>query len=58
MARVPWTNLSTLWFAFYNLIHLPRAEQTEMVGKIAWRPRPSGYLLANFSEGKAEAVVI
>ncbi|KAI4870392.1 S-adenosyl-L-methionine-dependent methyltransferase [Hypoxylon rubiginosum] len=44
--------------AFYSLIHLPRAEQTEMIGKIARWLKPGGYLLANFAEGEAEAVVM
>ncbi|XXG98774.1 hypothetical protein Hte_005104 [Hypoxylon texense] len=44
--------------AFYSLIHLPRAEQTEVIGKIARWLKPEGYLLANFAEGEAEAVVM
>ncbi|KAI1760515.1 methyltransferase domain-containing protein [Hypoxylon sp. FL1150] len=43
--------------AFYSVIHLPREEQTEMVGKIARWLRPGGYFLANFARGEAESIV-
>ncbi|KAF3062109.1 Sterol 24-C-methyltransferase erg-4 [Daldinia childiae] len=45
-------------FAFYSLIHLPRTEQTEMVGKIARWLKPGGYLVANFFDSDKEAVVM
>ncbi|KAI6087141.1 methyltransferase domain-containing protein [Hypoxylon rubiginosum] len=44
--------------AFYSIIHLPREEQTEMIGKIARWLKPGGYFLANFSQGEAESVVM
>ncbi|KAI1800097.1 S-adenosyl-L-methionine-dependent methyltransferase [Daldinia bambusicola] len=43
--------------AFYSLIHLPRAEQTDMIGKIARWLKPGGYLVANFAEREGEAIV-
>ncbi|KAI2620719.1 S-adenosyl-L-methionine-dependent methyltransferase [Hypomontagnella submonticulosa] len=45
-------------FAFYSLIHLPRVEQTEMIGKIVRWLKPGGYLLANFAEGEQEVIVM
>ncbi|CAI6325184.1 unnamed protein product [Periconia digitata] len=35
---------------FYSIIHLPRAEQTELLGRIVKWLKPGGYLLANFSK--------
>ncbi len=43
---------------FYSLIHLPRDEQEELLGRIATWLRPGGYLLANFSEGAMAGVVM
>ncbi|KAI1467550.1 S-adenosyl-L-methionine-dependent methyltransferase [Daldinia caldariorum] len=43
--------------ALYSLIHLPRAEQTDMLGKIARWLKPGGYLVANFAERGEEAIV-
>ena len=40
--------------AFYSIIHLPRAEQTQLVAKIAEWLKPGGYLLANFSAAAME----
>ncbi|KNG44779.1 methyltransferase domain-containing protein [Stemphylium lycopersici] len=40
--------------AFYSIIHLPRAEQTQLVSKIADWLKPGGYLLANFSAAAME----
>jgi SAM-dependent methyltransferase len=34
---------------FYSIIHLPREEQTQLMGKIAEWLKPGGYFLANFS---------
>ncbi|KAI0852871.1 S-adenosyl-L-methionine-dependent methyltransferase [Daldinia vernicosa] len=45
-------------FAFYSLIHLPRTEQTEIIGKIARWLKPGGYLVANFANSDLEAVVM
>ncbi|KAI1479950.1 S-adenosyl-L-methionine-dependent methyltransferase [Daldinia eschscholtzii] len=45
-------------FAFYSLIHLPREEQTEMIGKISRWLKPGGYLVANFAEHDSEAIVM
>ncbi|XDG09726.1 hypothetical protein ABKA04_009341 [Annulohypoxylon sp. FPYF3050] len=45
-------------FAFYSIIHLPRAEQTEMINKIARWLKPGGYFLANFPEKESEAIVV
>ncbi|KAI1375696.1 S-adenosyl-L-methionine-dependent methyltransferase [Hypoxylon crocopeplum] len=44
--------------AFYSVIHLPRTEQTEMIGKIARWLKPGGYLLANFADSAEEAIVM
>jgi ubiquinone/menaquinone biosynthesis C-methylase UbiE len=41
----------------YSLIHLPRAEQAELIAKISKWLKPGGCLLANFSEEVAEGVV-
>ncbi|KAI8962255.1 S-adenosyl-L-methionine-dependent methyltransferase [Daldinia sp. FL1419] len=45
-------------FAFYSLIHLPRTEQTEMIGNIARWLKPGGYFVANFSDRAMEMVVM
>ncbi|KAL9620225.1 MAG: hypothetical protein Q9160_005234 [Pyrenula sp. 1 TL-2023] len=37
----------------YSIIHLPRAEQVEMLGKIAAWLKPGGWLLANFGAEEA-----
>ncbi len=34
---------------FYSIIHLPREEQTKLMGKISKWLKPGGYFLANFS---------
>ena len=34
---------------FYSIVHLPREEQTQLMGKIFEWLRPGGYFLANFS---------
>jgi SAM-dependent methyltransferase len=34
---------------FYSIIHLPREEQSQLMGKIAGWLKPGGYFLANFS---------
>ena len=44
--------------ALYSLIHLPRAEQAAMLGRIGRWLRPGGLLLANFSAGEMEGVVM
>ncbi|KAI2467192.1 S-adenosyl-L-methionine-dependent methyltransferase [Annulohypoxylon bovei var. microspora] len=44
-------------FAYYSLIHLPRVQQTEVIGKIARWLKPGGYLLANFAEDNSEAII-
>jgi SAM-dependent methyltransferase len=43
---------------FYSIIHLPREEQTELLGKIHGWLKPGGYLLANFSNEDMEKVVM
>ncbi|EFX05945.1 stomatin family protein [Grosmannia clavigera kw1407] len=43
---------------FYSLIHLPRDEQTELLGRIARWLRPGGCLLANFAEVAKPAIVM
>ncbi|RYP76350.1 hypothetical protein DL771_001789 [Monosporascus sp. 5C6A] len=42
----------------YSIIHLPRAEQAELLGKIARWLKPGGYLLANFVEEELESFVM
>lgn len=44
--------------AMFSLIHLPRAEQTQMLGQIHGWLRPGAYMLANFSEEEAETIVM
>jgi ubiquinone/menaquinone biosynthesis C-methylase UbiE len=60
-------DMTTLTFAeqsfdavvgMYSLIHLPRAEQGELVVKIAQWLKPGGYFLANFSEEAIEGQVL
>ncbi|KIW04981.1 uncharacterized protein PV09_04143 [Verruconis gallopava] len=41
----------------YSIIHLPRDEQSQLLGKIAKWLQPGGYLLANFSEEELEGLV-
>ncbi|KAI0125480.1 methyltransferase [Xylariales sp. AK1849] len=41
----------------YSLIHLPRVEQEELIGKIMGWLKPGGYFLANFSEEATDGVV-
>jgi 2-polyprenyl-3-methyl-5-hydroxy-6-metoxy-1,4-benzoquinol methylase len=43
--------------AMYSLIHLPLPEQGQILDNIAKWLKPGGYLLANFSEQAAEAIV-
>ncbi|RYP76726.1 hypothetical protein DL769_003557 [Monosporascus sp. CRB-8-3] len=42
----------------YSMIHLPRAEQAELLGKIAGWLKPGGYLLATFTEEELESLVM
>ncbi|RYP46244.1 hypothetical protein DL768_007511 [Monosporascus sp. mg162] len=42
----------------YSIIHLPRVEQAELIGKIAAWLKPGGYLLANFAEEELESFVM
>ncbi|KAF2643623.1 S-adenosyl-L-methionine-dependent methyltransferase [Massarina eburnea CBS 473.64] len=42
---------------FYSVIHLPRAEQTELVERIAKWLKPGGLFLANFSKEESANVV-
>ena len=42
---------------FYSIIHLPREEQTELIGRIAKWLKPSGLLLANFATEESGAIV-
>ena len=44
--------------ALYSVIHLPREEQSSMLARIAGWLRPGGVLLANFSSGEMEGVVM
>ncbi|KAJ3577710.1 hypothetical protein NPX13_g2853 [Xylaria arbuscula] len=44
--------------AFYSIIHLPRVEQTALLGRIAQWLKPGGYFVANFSAEEAEAIVM
>ncbi|KAI1184010.1 S-adenosyl-L-methionine-dependent methyltransferase [Nemania serpens] len=44
--------------AFYSLIHLPRAEQTALLARVARWLRPGGCLVANFAKEELEAVVM
>ncbi|KAJ4295361.1 hypothetical protein N0V90_007373 [Kalmusia sp. IMI 367209] len=39
---------------FYSIIHLPRAEQTLLMQKIATWLKPGGYFLANFAAEESE----
>jgi ubiquinone/menaquinone biosynthesis C-methylase UbiE len=41
----------------YSLIHLPCAEQEELLGKIALWLKPGGYFLANFDKEAMDGVV-
>lgn len=43
---------------FYSIIHLPCAEQTELLQKIARWLKPGGYLLANFAAEEMESLAI
>ncbi|KAI1329680.1 S-adenosyl-L-methionine-dependent methyltransferase [Xylariaceae sp. FL0255] len=43
--------------AFYSIIHLPRTEQVELLGRITEWLKPGGYFVANFSKEEAETVV-
>jgi SAM-dependent methyltransferase len=40
--------------AMYSIIHLPRAEQVEMLGKIVTWLKPGGWVLANFAAVELE----
>lgn len=42
---------------FYSIIHLPRAEQTQLLHRIATWLKPGGFLLANFAVQEAEEIV-
>lgn len=42
----------------YSIIHLPRAEQAELLAKIGRWLKPGGYLLANFAEDEMEGLVM
>ncbi|KAI1198060.1 S-adenosyl-L-methionine-dependent methyltransferase [Nemania serpens] len=44
--------------AFYSVIHLPRAEQTALLARVARWLKPGGYLVANFAKEELEAVVM
>ena len=43
---------------FYSIIHLPRSEQEELLGRVAKWLKPGGFLLANFSEEATDGVVM
>jgi ubiquinone/menaquinone biosynthesis C-methylase UbiE len=43
---------------FYSLIHLPRVEQVELLGRIAKWLKPGGYFVANFSKEEMDSVVM
>ncbi|KAI1754069.1 S-adenosyl-L-methionine-dependent methyltransferase [Xylaria castorea] len=44
--------------AFYSIIHLPRSEQTALLGRIAKWLKPGGYFVANFSKEEKESAVL
>ncbi|EJT73783.1 hypothetical protein GGTG_07639 [Gaeumannomyces tritici R3-111a-1] len=44
--------------ALFSIIHLPRAEQAEMLGKLHDWLRPGGYLVANFVAEPMEGFVL
>lgn len=44
--------------ALYSIIHLPRPEQEAMLARIGTWLKPGGVLLANFSAGESEGVVM
>ncbi|GAP82874.2 putative methyltransferase protein [Rosellinia necatrix] len=44
--------------AFYSIVHLPRAEQEVLFGRLARWLRPGGYLVANFAEAEFESAVV
>lgn len=44
--------------ALYSLIHLPRAEQVEMLCKLHGWLRPGGYFVANFDATPSDGVVM
>ncbi|KAL8400868.1 hypothetical protein RB594_001046 [Gaeumannomyces avenae] len=44
--------------ALFSIIHLPRAEQAEMLGKLHDWLRPGGYLVANFAAEPMEGFVL
>lgn len=44
--------------AFYSIIHLPRAEQTALLERIAQWLKPGGYLVVNFSAEEMESAVM
>jgi ubiquinone/menaquinone biosynthesis C-methylase UbiE len=43
---------------FYSIIHLPRDEQAEMLGRVQRWLKPGGYMLINFSEEEMAGVVM
>ncbi|KAI1111780.1 S-adenosyl-L-methionine-dependent methyltransferase [Nemania sp. NC0429] len=43
---------------FYSLIHLPRAEQTALLARVARWLRPGGHFVANFAKEELEGVVM
>ncbi|KAH9886831.1 S-adenosyl-L-methionine-dependent methyltransferase [Xylariomycetidae sp. FL2044] len=43
---------------FYSIIHLPREEQTQIVGRIARWLKPGGFLVANFGGEEAETATM
>ncbi|KAI0854526.1 S-adenosyl-L-methionine-dependent methyltransferase [Xylaria cubensis] len=43
---------------FYSIIHLPRSEQTTLLGRIAKWLKPGGYFVANFSKEENESAVM
>jgi ubiquinone/menaquinone biosynthesis C-methylase UbiE len=43
---------------FYSIIHLPRAEQAVLFGRIARWLKPGGYFVANFAKEELEAAVM
>ncbi|KAJ2994880.1 hypothetical protein NUW58_g1426 [Xylaria curta] len=44
--------------AFYSLIHLPRSEQTALLGRIVRWLKPGGYFVANFAKEELESFVM
>lgn len=48
----------TAVIALYSLLHLPQAEQAEMLGRIAGWLEPGGCLLANFVSAETEGFVM